>query len=1078
MTFNKSFISLFLILLSYTSSAQCNVNTSICTSGTVGPFNFIPATSEVSTCLDFWNGVNAPNYVYIVLNITTSGPLNMLINANTTGGFVDVAVFNVPPGVAPCTAILNNANQIGCNYANAASGCNQFGTAFPCTSSIPAPNVVAGQTLMIVVEDWSNVQTSVTLQLGPLPSAQTGPPDATINPAGPFCTTSSTVQLTAADMGGVWSGPGTSATGSFNPSTAGIGTHTITYAIGAAPCNSSSTTTITVNPAPVAGTLSTPTTTFCGSTTVPLTLSGSAGTLQWQSASTSAGPWTDIPGATSPSYSPVVNTSTCFRVVVSGCGTPVTSNIVCVTINSLLTVNAGADVAICAGQTTILTGSGASTYSWNNGLGTGNGFSVSPTSTTTYVVSGTDDNGCVGTDELVVTINPLPVVNAGDDQTVCEGIAVTLSGSGATTYSWSNSVTNGVSFTQPVGSVNYTLTGADANGCVNIDNIQVTVLANPLPVITGPTQYCVVNPPLLSTIEPYTTYLWSTGETSSSSTVTEADNPITVTVTTAQGCSGTSAGYIVEEQQAYQTSGSISICSGQSAMIHGISQNTAGDYVGNYLSVLGCDSVSVITLNVNPLPPVFAGNDVVVCQGSGVILNASGANSYTWSGGVSNNVSFTPSVGTITYTVTGTSLNGCVNTDQVLVTVNSLPIVNAGNDFSLCEGQSATLSASGANEYLWSNGVSNGGAFIPIQTSNYTVTGTDVNGCVNTDVVTIVVNANPVVFAGNDLTICEGNSAVLTGSGASVYSWSGSVSNGVEFVPPVGTNTYTVTGTTVNGCVGTDQVNVVVDQAPSVDFSLDNAIGCVPHTINLTAIGADLNNCLWTSTSGNFVFNCGTAQMTIMQGGCFDITLTAASSSGCTESFTAYNVVCAEEAPNASFAVNPGSVSWTDPSVTMVNSTFGASDYLWYFGDNSQTSSEFQPEHTYIADVADNYTVMLLAYSPIGCVDTAYSIVEVYEDLIFYVPNTFTPDGDVYNQIFEPVFTSGFDPFDYQLLIFNRWGETVFESNDSSVGWDGTYGTGNQSGYVQDGTYVWRIEFKLKRNDSRKIVSGHVNVIR
>ena len=76
--------------------------------------------------------------------------------------------------------------------------------------------------------------------------------------------------------------------------------------------------------------------------------------------------------------------------------------------------------------------------------------------------------------------------------------------------------------------------------------------------------------------------------------------------------------------------------------------------------------------------------------------------------------------------------------------------------------------------------------------------------------------------------------------------------------------------------------------------------------------------------------------------------------------------------------------------------------------------------------------------------------------------------------------TSGyrFDPFDYQLLIFNRWGETIFESNDSNVGWDGTYGLGDQVRYVQDGTYTWRIEFKLKRNDSRKIVSGHVNVIR
>ena len=321
-------------------------------------------------------------------------------------------------------------------------------------------------------------------------------------------------------------------------------------------------------------------------------------------------------------------------------------------------------------------------------------------------------------------------------------------------------------------------------------------------------------------------------------------------------------------------------------------------------------------------------------------------------------------------------------------------------------------------------------------------------------------------------------SVTLTGSGATTYSWTGGVTNGVPFVPDTGLNSYTVIGTTSNGCTSIDEVSIFADSAPDVNFTIDTNLGCVPLTINLTATGEDLNNCLWSSTSGNWSFDCGSAQMTIIQGGCFDITLSATSSSGCTGSFTANNIVCAEEAPNTSFTVNPGSVSWIDPSVAMVNSTFGASNYEWYFGDNSPMSTQFQPEHTYPLDVADNYTVMLLAFSAFGCVDTAYSNVEVFEDLIFYVPNTFTPDGDTYNQIFRPVFTSGYDPFDYQLLIFNRWGETIFESNDSNVGWDGTYGLGDQVRYVQDGTYTWRIEFKLKRNDSRKIVSGHVNVIR
>jgi gliding motility-associated-like protein len=98
----------------------------------------------------------------------------------------------------------------------------------------------------------------------------------------------------------------------------------------------------------------------------------------------------------------------------------------------------------------------------------------------------------------------------------------------------------------------------------------------------------------------------------------------------------------------------------------------------------------------------------------------------------------------------------------------------------------------------------------------------------------------------------------------------------------------------------------------------------------------------------------------------------------------------------------------------------------------------------------------------------------VNEDLIFYVPNTFTPDGDEFNQEFHPVFTAGFDPFDFNMIIFNRWGEIVFESNNAAAGWDGTY----HGKLVQDGTYTWKIEYKLLLNDSRQTAIGHVTILK
>jgi trimeric autotransporter adhesin len=141
-------------------------------------------------------------------------------------------------------------------------------------------------------------------------------------------------------------------------------------------------------------------------------------------------------------------------------------------------------------------------------------------------------------------------------------------------------------------------------------------------------------------------------------------------------------------------------------------------------------------------------------------------------------------------------------------------------------------------------------------------------------------------------------------------------------------------------------------------------------------------------------------------------------------------------------------------------------------------STETNPTYTYPNNGEGQYVVTLVATSPLGCTDTATTIIQVYEELIFYVPNTFTPDNDKYNPVFLPIFTSGFDPFDYNLLIFNRWGEVIFESNNHEVGWDGSYGKNGEIEMVQDGVYTWKIEFKVTRWDERRRAIGHVNLIR
>ena len=100
----------------------------------------------------------------------------------------------------------------------------------------------------------------------------------------------------------------------------------------------------------------------------------------------------------------------------------------------------------------------------------------------------------------------------------------------------------------------------------------------------------------------------------------------------------------------------------------------------------------------------------------------------------------------------------------------------------------------------------------------------------------------------------------------------------------------------------------------------------------------------------------------------------------------------------------------------------------------------------------------------------------IQDELIYYIPNTFTPDQDEHNPVFKPIFTSGFDPNDYKMVIYNRWGELIFVTKNPDRGWDGSYGTDGRD--VQDGTYVYKVIYKNPADDKRTEIVGHVNLIR
>ena len=171
----------------------------------------------------------------------------------------------------------------------------------------------------------------------------------------------------------------------------------------------------------------------------------------------------------------------------------------------------------------------------------------------------------------------------------------------------------------------------------------------------------------------------------------------------------------------------------------------------------------------------------------------------------------------------------------------------------------------------------------------------------------------------------------------------------------------------------------------------------------------------------------------------------------------------------ANFTISPFNPAINE-TVIFINQSIGAASWVWDIDGNNFTTQTVSQTYT----EGGTYSVTLVATSSTGCKDTLERSFTVIEDLLYFVPNAFTPDGDEFNQVFKPIFTSGFDPFDYKFQIFDRWGELIFESNNPELGWDGTY----QGKMVQSDIYNWRIEFKLALNDERRIIHGHVNVLR
>ena len=637
--------------------------------------------------------------------------------------------------------------------------------------------------------------------------------------------------------------------------------------------------------------------------------------------------------------------------------------------------------AICDGSSASLTAGGASTYTWDTGSNL-TSISVSPTITSTYSVSGTSSEGCISATQAMasVSVNPLPVVSITGTNAMCFGSTISLAANGAATYTWSNGNISGGVFVSPTVTTTYSLLGTSSLGCISASPATTTITVNALPIISivGANTVCLGSS-LGITAVGASTYTWNTNANTALITVTpSANTSYSVSGTSSAGCvSSTSAVTTVSVNNLPVVSigGVTVICEGTSTSLTASGASTytwntgantttitVSPTTNTVYTVLGTNSVGCISassaalsFSVKPAPVLSITGNTLICAGGTASLIASGAATFTWVGiGSGNPIGVSPTV-TTSYTLTGTNSLSCQGTPVVrTISVNPTPVVLiSGTNTAICAGTTISLTASGANTYTWTGlGSSTVVAISPIITTTYVVAGSNSFGCINYASKTINVNALPTLTISGSSGICTGQNASLTVSGANSYSWStGSTSNSIVTTPTANT-VYTITGTSLLGCVNTSTQLVTVASSLSISINSPTVI-CSGEALNLSALGG-----------ATYTWNTGATTTSIVLNPTVTSTYSVIGASG-TCSNTALKTIVVN--PNPTVSIGGLNAICDGESITLNAS--GAVSYTW---SNTSTTATvtLTPTATTVYSVTGEYTT--------GCSAIAISTITVY----------------------------------------------------------------------------------------------------
>ena len=782
-------------------------------------------------------------------------------------------------------------------------------------------------------------------------------------------------------------------------------------------------------------------------------------------------------------------------------------------------------------------GTGAYTYSIDNSVTYSATSTYGSLSAGLYNVFIHDANNCEDSTSVTISNQASPVIIGSAVENVscnavCDGeLQVTVSGgTGVMTYSIGTPQT--ASLITNICAGNYTLIATDQNGCSDSEQVTVTEPAPLTATITPTALTCFNNNTGEITFAasggtaPYT-YSIDNGVSFSNQTTVQflSAGTYNTVVKDSNGCTVNTSVTVTEPAQlvvqniATNDASCHGVCDGDAtATITGgttpysyaWSNGATGSNTTNALCAAsydltvtddnGCTAVQTFSINQPPLLVITSTSATdALCNGdcNGTItINSNLATGYSIDNGATFQAANTfTGLCANTYTIQIQDATGCTQSGSITVG-QPQPLVQGlipEDGLLICYDGYGTLSGNAVGGtapyyFVWNTGDTTQYLNVNLTApATFTCTVYDQNGCVsNVQSADVTVRTPFVASVTTPVMACPGQAVTMTGSGVDglpgyTYEWltpttHDTLANGASY-------TYTPNGSETVLMVAHDEcyrydtlpVTVQIYTLPSPEFLATPASGCSPLTTTFdfpAGTAAYIADAQWSFGDGST--GSGTSvshQYTPV--GCYDVSVQITTTDGCITDTTLQNIVCVVPDPIANF-------TWSPVPPTTVNSTIHFSDdsenavaYSWDFGAFGTSTLE-NPVINYGAIEAGSYDVCLTVTSPEGCINEVCKPILFVEEFLVYVPNTFTPDGDEFNNVFKPVVPAGMVLDDYSFTIYNRWGEVLFESHDVEFGWDGTY----HGVTVKEGVYTWLIVAKGGGDKKARRFEGHVNMVK